>query len=387
MPTLQGSHDFPPNLVARVYRFAQNVGWVSSPDCGRGTLDLLQSCMFTIFFATYTSLHLNIPNDGDGTRRVMWTRFCWMTATTLAPEVCMCVAVTQYLEARIVLRDLDELYYYWGYREGHGWKMVHAYYFNMKGFIFKPHKGRFRILKMKHLPGVVAADLLPLITKTEEMIKDYSKNDHLAKLLALVQAFWFLIQTFARMKEHLPTSPLEISTVAYIACTFFSYLLWWNKPQDVTVSTPVDHRFERFFHKRPHSHSPQRGIKSQLPNKNRPYRLRDKVILGFTFQFIATLFGGLHCLAWNYEFPTHEERLLWRISSVGMIALPPIFYWTRVMLSLDCFPGVPDVAGLFLICLYIVVRMFNLLEVFFSLRSTPPGLYRTVNWVEVIPHF
>jgi hypothetical protein len=49
----------------------------------------------------------------------------------------------------------------------------------------------------------------------------------------------------------------------------------------------------------------------------------------------GTIFGGLHCLAWNFHFPTHTEALGWRICSVATTALPimssfPIFMWLKL---------------------------------------------------------
>jgi hypothetical protein len=49
----------------------------------------------------------------------------------------------------------------------------------------------------------------------------------------------------------------------------------------------------------------------------------------------GTIFGGLHCLAWNFHFPTHREALGWRICSVATTALPimssfPIFMWLKL---------------------------------------------------------
>jgi len=49
----------------------------------------------------------------------------------------------------------------------------------------------------------------------------------------------------------------------------------------------------------------------------------------------GTIFGGLHCLAWNFHFPTHGEALGWRICSVATTALPimssfPIFMWLKL---------------------------------------------------------
>ena len=35
------------------------VGWVDSPS-GRGTYDVLISCFLTLFFASWTALHMNI---------------------------------------------------------------------------------------------------------------------------------------------------------------------------------------------------------------------------------------------------------------------------------------------------------------------------------------
>jgi hypothetical protein len=31
---------------------------------------------------------------------------------------------------------------------------------------------------------------------------------------------------------------------------------------------------------------------------------------------VATVFGGIHCIGWSFDFPSYTEQLLWRISSV-----------------------------------------------------------------------
>ena len=37
---------------------------------------------------------------------------------------------------------------------------------------------------------------------------------------------------------------------------------------------------------------------------------------------VATAFGALHLLAWNFQFPSHIEQLLWRIASLTITGIP-----------------------------------------------------------------
>jgi len=383
------------------------LGWVSEPDVTtRGTWDILQSCVVAIFFCTATSLHLNIPNEMYGDWRRRWTRFCWMTVNTLAPEIFMCIAMSQFLEAKIVLRKIDK--YCDKYQElNPQWDITQAFYFNMGAWKFKlrksyrsrhGHKSYLdsKQLKMKHLEAIIRKGLLPQITKDTATIMKYSKQDRLAKAITLAQALRLLIQTFSRMAQHLPTSPLEVTAVAYISCTFFSWLLWFHKPQGVGFSNEVtDRLFEEVFHEsctKPgmHSHDGSdssgkfKGWKNQLPNIRRNCSWPELVIIGMTWCFTAALFGGLHNLAWNYEFPTVGEQILWRVSSILIVVLPPAFYLCVLILP---FTGPVAYFGTALAILYIVARSYNFLEVFFSLRATPELLYKRVHWTNLFPHF
>ena len=68
---------------------------------------------------------------------------------------------------------------------------------------------------------------------SEAVIVDKSKADFVAKLLATLQASWFLVQCVARWKEHLTMTLLELITLAHAICALLMYLLWMNKPYDV----------------------------------------------------------------------------------------------------------------------------------------------------------
>jgi len=367
----------------------------------------------------------------------MWTRLSWMTANAVAPEICTVIAMTQYLEARLVLQDIEKYCEKYN-RTNYGWTMTQAFYYNMGGYVYHPRvgsdyaysrqDGKPKTLTMEHLRAIVRLRLLRKITKPEDLINEYSKRNRLAKTIALVQALWLLIQTFARIKQCLPTSPLEITAVAYISVTLFRYgrlylrphyskqielikvgvkpnswFLWLHKPQDVGFSTEL--RNDE-FHEAIESAPPEgdeassifSGWKHQLPNIMRPYHPREKMVIAWTWGAVAAVFGGLHLLAWNYRFPSPEERLLWRFSSVAIMVLPHAFLaWETI---LGCLAARQrqrrrhqqqrqsgNFVGVLLVLLYIAARLYNFVEVFLSLRSTPPRLYQEVQWPNWLPHF
>ena len=63
---------------------------------------------------------------------------------------------------------------------------------------------------------------ITLPTKAE--IQDRSKSDSLAKTLVLIQTLWFVMQCIARRLERLPTTELEIVTLAYGAISFGMFI-------------------------------------------------------------------------------------------------------------------------------------------------------------------
>jgi hypothetical protein len=209
---------------ARFYLYASSLGWVSQPNVNtRGTWNILELSLVTIFFCTATFLHLNIPKQRYGDWRRRWTHLFWMIINTLAPEVFMCIAMTQFLEARMVQQQVSK--YCRKYRKHDPrWSLMQAFFFNMRAFVYQPppryHYGRThkreepKAIKMKHLEAIVELGLLKDVTVDEATIKEYSKQNRLAKTVALVQASWLLLQTFARIALRLPASPLEITAVA-----------------------------------------------------------------------------------------------------------------------------------------------------------------------------
>ena len=62
----------------------------------------------------------------------------------------------------------------------------------------------------------------------------------MAKLLAFGQTIWFVAQGIGQGLQYLPTSTLEVTTLAYIASMTPSFLFWWRKPYDIKTPTALE---------------------------------------------------------------------------------------------------------------------------------------------------
>ena len=306
------------------------------------------------------------------------------------------------------------------------WTVTHGFFIVMGGFhLFE--RGSKKTMKSpedgKPLHPLGVEDLCspdeyePFSIPTEEEIEDKAKSNWLAKFLVLLQTSWFVTQCIARGIEHLPLTHLEIVTLAYAAMNFAIYSFWWYKPHN--VNRPV-----RVFRKSdlgapPEVREPKATWKAVLKNmyhiftggadkhvdlsrRNRVPRFwansdnKQAETANITVNVVAGCFGAIHCIAWDYSFPTRTELWIWRISSVAITA-EPIYVYSCLLLifllgkvidekdekpthKLFKFWVLSGVLG------YIFARGFTLALAFTSLRDLPPGAYDTVHWTTFIPH-
>ena len=103
-----------------------------------------------------------------------------------------------------------------------------------------------------------------------------------------------------------------------------------------------------------------------------------------SFLLAWSVFGALHAIAWNYDFPTGTEKILWRVSSLVLAGGPVVFgvgimLWgisgelTNIMVALSFVYGI--------ICRLLLVSLMLA-----SLRSLPSSAYQTIPWTNYIPH-
>jgi hypothetical protein len=79
----------------------------------------------------------------------------------------------------------------------------------------------------------------------DQDIEDRTKADSFAKFFTVLQSTWFLCNIITRWACDLPVSPIELSTVAYVACGILIYGVWWYKPKDMGTSIAIHVRCNR----------------------------------------------------------------------------------------------------------------------------------------------
>lgn len=85
----------------------------------------------------------------------------------------------------------------------------------------------------KNVVPLIQAGLIRPCDLEPDEIEDRAKADASAKLFTVLQSSWVVVNILARAAYHLPISPIEITTVAYVVCAALSYGLWWYMPRDI----------------------------------------------------------------------------------------------------------------------------------------------------------
>jgi hypothetical protein len=259
---------------------------------------------------------------------------------------------------------------------------------------------------------------LPCITREE--IMDKGKTDSFARLLAIGQTLWLVIQMLVRASKHLEVSQLEIGTAAWVNCAITIYALNWHKPKGVgvpwtiwsypgpipnDVATVLDAKKLRndwvvlgILKVFPRKSREVRG--SSIPNHHR-YQGRSQGVSAkelelFGFIFSSTAFGAIHFAAVKSTFPTHIEKVLWSVASAictGVLLLILLGGFSAMLRI--CLFGVSKRSGrtdsvdkvfiYFFIVLYIAARLFLIVELFRCLFFLPPSAF-VATWVSSIPH-
>ncbi|SPQ26511.1 63aeee19-6ec6-4c30-a660-662427c28541 [Thermothielavioides terrestris] len=297
------------------------VGWVAGPS-GRGTLNLVWSCVVTIFACTWTVLHLNVPGLHEGPWQRALRKAKWMAINVLFPEFILSKAVCDLRQALNDLREFDENLS----KEG-----------PIKWTMFSDandgHEWCWKV-GPSHGPGDHPLSHLVL---SEQDIQDRSKADWLVKSVALLQITWLVLNIAVRGSTGLPVTQLEIATLAFAIMAIITYLANWWKPKDVSqptilqafcwgfelVNSDDTQPFTRRLWSPIRAANDARYIFWLARVPNDVVWMRGTTPLVFVLMALSSLvFGGLHCLAWNFEFPTLAERICWRAASLVSAILP-----------------------------------------------------------------
>ncbi|KAH8897712.1 hypothetical protein GQ53DRAFT_884500 [Thozetella sp. PMI_491] len=401
--------------------------FVSSPDA-RGTLDIVWSCLGIMLICTWSILHPNVPfqtiprrKKHKYTRAIFRIRkkLIWMLFNILAPEWSLGKAWADYQAVRTVEAEFDALKD--ETQDDVEWTRTHTYLANMGGItilfddsMISQERDRWILdasqLLLARRYGII--DRLP--DMREDDISDRNKGDLFVKAIAIGQTLWFVLQLIVRITWRLPTSQLEIMTLAFALCTAMAYLLLLDKPKDVQYSVVIHAKryatpkqLIRLALLGPTTYGLYRGG-INIPN-NAIHVVRTRSGAAFHWplfvgaSFSIFIFGALHCVAWEFAFPNKIEQWLWQASSVVTAAsIPCAWVFRRVAKiirqnllgnkkSAMYFRSPASILSGNIIAatfglLFILSRVIILVEVFRSLAFLPPRAFETT-WVNAIPHF
>ncbi|TVY68994.1 hypothetical protein LSUE1_G007529 [Lachnellula suecica] len=330
-------------------------GWTSSPQ-GRGTIDIIWSCLVTIFLCSWSVLCLQIPGRKDRQFEIFWRR-AWLTALcALGPEFTLQLALGQWSSARHSVREFHDA-------NIPEWTMKHAFHADSGGYVLQTPDFKPIPIDAKQLLYLTKHEYIQLKILTEQELDDKNKVDFLLRLISVGQAVWFVTTIIARGAQGLFITGMELTTAAFILCSFATTFCWWNKGADMAVPevltttttmarilidggdaasapyhrTPLDFIGREEWHWSlywTHWINILRKMRINFAPRSLPHdRIENTVwhnILSPSqisiYLAITIPYSGVLFFAWNDFFPTTTEQLLWRMASFGPVAAIPLYF-------------------------------------------------------------
>lgn len=428
--------DYTTNLTLGVVTDERIHGWVSQPNY-RGTLDIIWLCLSTTFIATYTVLCLNVPSRGEPWLQVQGRRILWMLVSIAGPEFTLTAAAGQWKTAKVSV----DLFSKAGYES---WTMRHGFFADMGGFELRSADfAPFRITS-RHLYYLVSKRYIRYPEISLEDIRDKSKQDNIAKLIATLQVSYLILQCIGRAVQHLAITTLELFCLAIVVTSIPTTWCWMHKPNDigcpivistdVSIKQVIEDAGERA--QAPYQQTPLDFVDDLRPSwclnvqafmhmpigpKKRPIpRFGNERFPDLNFWetsvllFATVVYASIHVAAWNWKFPTKFESIMWRVSSMILMGstfafwvLETIAVWYRYHKG-DAMFGIKErniereldeqrpnkklpMTGEFwsifpLAVIYAFGRSYLLIEAFAGLRELEASAYISVNWANFIPH-
>lgn len=239
-----------------------------------------------------------------------------------------------------------------------------------------------------YVRGAGIVERLPLFS--EEDIADRSKSDVAVKILAVFQILWLVGQLIERAVSGTPSTPLEISTVAFSFCAIVIYALLFDVPKDVATHHYIKaSRDIRDWQE-------LKELACTMPitegDAKRPELMtesfRDNVSISIGLTLGGTVFGGLHLLGWNLVYPNNIQTQMWRASALITTLVPPFSFAYGLLIQkaeraaqpthkklADLLGKTYHYTSIILIPIYISARAFLLVESFLSLYYQPPEVF------------
>ncbi|RFU24880.1 hypothetical protein B7463_g11462, partial [Scytalidium lignicola] len=334
---------------------ASTQGWTPSPN-GRGSIDIIWSCVVTMFLCSWSALCLQLPSRTDSQFDILWRR-SWLTALcALGPEFTFQLALGQWCSARQSVRDF--------HASGiTSWTMKHAFHADSGGFFLRTPDFREIPIDAKQLLYLINHQYIKDPELTENDIDGKNRVDVLLRLISIGQILWFCVTLIARGAQGLFITGMELTTAAFILCSFGTTFCWWNKGADIAVPetltsettmaqilieggdaagkpyhrTPLDFISREEWHWSlywTHWINILRRIHIIFAPTSLPHdRIENTVWHDLkargafpAFMMLSLLYSAIFLSLWNDHFPTKTEQLLWRIASLSMLGSIVLYF-------------------------------------------------------------
>ncbi|KAL4920371.1 hypothetical protein BDW62DRAFT_16531 [Aspergillus aurantiobrunneus] len=440
MPPTATSQTPEPTTTAAISK-----GWVSQPNT-RGTLDIIWTCLVATFLCTFTVLCLNVPSKSEARHMIYFRKFRWMLLAIAGPEFVLGFAAGQYENAYKAVNAFRDRDHTWSMRHAFFAEMG-GFHLHPRDSTPFPVNNQHILWLMDHgymgLPPTHKEDIWDK-SKADSLIKfivsiqigwmllnvlaraaqDLTITTlELGTVSIVVISICIHVTWLHKPADVMTPIPIHIqASTAEILCAAGDAA---RKPYAMTPLDFVDNMGPSwtanalaFANIRA---GPRRRPLPRFTNDRFPHVRGPR----YTLLVVMTLFGvGIHLFGWNFWFPTRGEQIAWRVASLQMLFTAAFFWaveiiagWKRdnVMELWYCmvftpgkleelkerrrlrpprpqptpadFPlrwecGVSATMAL----LYMIARVYTLVEMFAGLRELPANAYNCVEWVDFFPH-
>ncbi|KAJ7910798.1 hypothetical protein B0H13DRAFT_2485104 [Mycena leptocephala] len=202
---------------------------------------------------------------------------------------------------------------------------------------------------------------------------------------------------------------LSIATLAFAVVNIFIWFLWWNKPLDVQRQivvgpselpdalpirpVPWGNRLSSAIvgNGASYEYDPlsSTSVSSFWSISGEELNNIQDLLLFAIEALVGTVFGAIHCAAWNADFPTAVERWMWRSCSLLIAAIPAVILLFLVLSFIVKSDRGEEMVGIGLVAsipIYVIARLVLIILPLVALRSLPSGALMDVNWSVYILH-
>ena len=231
------------------------------------------------------------------------------------------------------------------------WTLTQCFFANMGGLYYENGDSQFPLTALQIATEQDKVEgRFDHPEKPEEDIQEKSEEDWFAKCIAALQFLQLVLSLIVRKNQGLAFSQLEAITLGFTVCGAMVYFIYLDKPQNVKIPVKVERglvdggpiqyekSFESFWEILTNKETDTADMKAddRIKNDNIPIVRNSSVHPAvFLLALISGLFGAIHAIAWDSEFPTAVEKRCWQTATViaavspmaGLITIP-FAQWT-----------------------------------------------------------